>query len=66
MLEGALRLMCNNDVEDVLQPWCGCNGSRQSPVACLLGEGGGGEGPLPTRHREDLLDGVLYHGPPWG
>jgi hypothetical protein len=32
-------LLCGGDVKDVLQPWCGCDGSRQSPVLRLLGKG---------------------------
>jgi hypothetical protein len=42
MLEGALCLLCGGDVKDVLQPWCGCDGSRQSLRAALFGRGGGG------------------------
>jgi hypothetical protein len=39
-LDEALHLLYGGDIEDVLQPWCGCDGSEQSPVLLLLGEGG--------------------------
>jgi hypothetical protein len=39
MLEGALHLLCGGNVMDVLQPWCGCDGSRQSPRAMPSGRG---------------------------
>jgi hypothetical protein len=37
MLERALRLLCDGDAEDVLQPWCGCDGSKRSPRAVPQG-----------------------------
>jgi hypothetical protein len=51
--------------QSILHPWCGCDGSEQSPHTTLSGRGEA-EAPVPTWHREDLLDGVLYHGLPWG
>jgi hypothetical protein len=49
----------------ILHPWCGCDGSGRSPYAAPPGRGEA-EGPLPAPCHEELLDGILYHGPPWG
>jgi hypothetical protein len=47
----------------VLQPWCGCDGSRQSPHVVPSGRGGAF---LFARNHVELLDGVPYHGPQRG
>jgi hypothetical protein len=32
-LEGVLCLLCDGDVEDIIYPWCGCDGSERNPHA---------------------------------
>jgi hypothetical protein len=64
-LKGALCLLCDGDVEDVLQPWCGSDGSRQSPRAVPPGRRKD-EALVPAWHHEELLSGVLYRGMPLG
>jgi hypothetical protein len=51
--------------QSVHHPRCGYDGSERSPHAMPSGRGEA-EAPLHTWHREELLDGVPYHGPPWG
>jgi hypothetical protein len=46
-LEGAIDLLCGGDVEDALQPWCGCDEGKRSPRVALFGRGEA-EAPLPA------------------
>jgi hypothetical protein len=64
MLEGALRLLCGSDIEDVLQPWFGCDGSRQRPRATHLGRGvWGGElpSPLHAMRNSSVESSIMAH-----
>jgi hypothetical protein len=63
MLEGALCLLCGGDVEDVLQPWCGCDGSRQNLRAALFGRGGGAKLPslLDAMRNSSAESSIMAH-----
>jgi hypothetical protein len=61
-LEGALHRLCDGDV---LHPWCSCVGSVRGPRATPSG-GREAKASFPTQRHEELLGGVLNHGPSWG
>jgi hypothetical protein len=48
----------------ILHPWCGCGESERAPHAAPSG-GREAEASFPGRCHEELLGGVLDHGPPW-
>jgi hypothetical protein len=72
--EANIRLWCRHprwnyhrglSNRSILHPWCGCDKSELSPHAASPRRGEA-EAPLPAWRHEELLDGVLYHGPPRG